>query len=191
MMRTIDFSRWEVRKFGIKVAGSSEYKSADCVGTLSDEYETKRVEKKCRGVVKKVKIKPIAGTLNLTMHIPYDIYCSMFDMVRDDLIEGVQGYGTNNIHQDFACVAEMYNEDEEMMLVAYPKCVSAVGPNTNIENGAEEIAEVELEISLMPDENEMLRYECLPGELETDAQTIASQWMTAFTPDLVAKNIDV
>ena len=188
-MRELDFSKWELRKFAMKTANMDTYKSADCVGALEEEFETKRVEKKCRGVVTKVKIKPIGGTLNLTMHIPYDIYCDMFDMVRDDLIEGVQGYGTDNIHQDFSCVGELYNEDNEMMLVAYPKCVSATGPNTNVENGAEEIPEVELEISLMPDENGYLRYEALPDEISGNT-AIASQWMTAFTPDLVAKATD-
>lgn len=182
-MRTIDFSKWECRKLGIKTAKASAFKNADCVATIEEEFETKRVEKKCRGVVTKVKIKPIAGTLNLALHMPYDIYCEMFDMIRDDLIEGVQGYGVDNIHQDFAIVAEMYNEDDEMMLLAYPKCVSASGPNTNVENGAEEIPEIELEISLMPDENGYLRYE----SLEEDNAAIATQWMTNFTPELVAK----
>lgn len=186
-MREIDFSRWELRKLAIKMKGTEAYKSADCVGKLEDEYEIKRIVKKCRGVEKKVKHKPVSGTLKLTMHIPYDIYCDMFDMVRDDLIEGVQGYGMNNIHKDFSAVGEMYNEDDEMMLVAYPVCASAVGPNTVVENGAEEIAEVELEISLMPDDNGYFRYESLPDDLETGNATIANQWMTAFTPELVAK----
>ncbi len=185
-MREIDFSKWEVRKLAIKLAKGTEYKRADCVGSLEDEYEIKRVVKKCRGVEKKVKQKPIAGTLNLSLHIPYDIYCGMFDMERDDLVAGVQGYGMNNIHQDFSIVCEMYNEDDEMMLVAYPQCVSATGPVTVIENGGEEIAETELEIALMPDENEYFRYEALPEDIVGN-ETIASTWMTNFTPDLVAK----
>lgn len=186
-MRTIDYTKWEVRKFGVKMKNGTAFKSADCVGTLSDEYEIKRVVKRCRGVETKVKHKPIAGTLNVALHIPYDIYCDMFSMVRDDLIEGVQGYGMNNIHTDFCAVAEMYNEDDEMMLVAYPNCVGATGPNTNVENGADEIAEVELEISLMPDENGYFRYEALPDDLASGNAAIATQWMTAFTPELVAK----
>lgn len=186
-MRELDFSKWELRRFAIKTAKMEAYKAADCVGTLEEEFETKRVEKKCRGVVTKVKIKPIGGTLNLNMHIPYDIYSDMFDMVRDNLVEGVQGYGVDNIHQDFSCVGELYNEDNEMMLVAYPKCVSATGPNTSVENGAEEIPEYELEISLMPDENGYLRYEALSDDLTEASASIAEQWMTNFTPDLVAK----
>ena len=187
-MREIDFSKWEVRKLAIKMKDAAAYKSADCVGKLEDEYELKRVVKKCRGVEKKVKHKPVKGTLTLSLHIPYDIYVDMFDMERDDLIEGVQGYGMDNIHQDFSVVAEMYNEDDEMMLVAYPNCVSATGPDTSVENGAEEIAEVELEISLMPDENGYFRYESMPDDLGTGNTTIASTWMTNFTPELVAKS---
>lgn len=186
-MREVDFSKWEVRKLAIKMKGADAYKSADCVGKLEDEYELKRVVKKCRGVEKKVKLKPIKGTLNLSLHIPYDLYVGMFDMERDDLIDGVQGYGMDNIHQEFSAVAEMYNEDDEMMLVAYPNCTSASGPNTVVENGAEEIAEAELEIDLMPDENGYFRYEALPEDI-TGNSSIASQWMTAFTPELVAKS---
>lgn len=190
-MREIDFSRWELRKFAIKMKGSEAFKGADCVGKIEDEYEIKRIVKKCRGVDKKVRHKPISGTLKLTMHIPYDIYCAMFDMERDDLVEGVQGYGVNNIHRDFAAVGELYNEDDEMMLVAYPNCASAVGPNTVVENGVEEIAEVELEISLMPDDNGYFRYESLEDDLTEGNASIASQWMTAFTPELVAKTPSV
>lgn len=186
-MREIDFTKWEIRKFAIKMKKAAAFKSADCVGKLEDEYELKRVVKKCRGVETKVKLKPIKGKVNIALHIPYDIYVEMFDMERDDLMEGVQGYGMNNIHQDFCAVAEMYNEDDEMMLVAYPNCVSATGPNSSVENGAEEIAEVELEVDLMPDENGYFRYESLPDDLPEGNSTIATQWMTAFTPDLVAK----
>lgn len=185
-MRAIDFSKWELRKLAIKLKGATEYKHADCVGTLEEEFEMKTVTKSCRGVVKKSKTKPIGGTLNLSLHIPYDLYCGMFDMERDDLIEGVQGYGINNVHQEFSAVGELYNEDDEMMLVAYPNCVNAAGPNTNVENGSEEVAEVELEITLTPDENGYLRYEALPDEL-TD-QTVKTKWMTEFAPELVAKS---
>lgn len=186
-MRSTDFSRWELRKFSIKVAGDdTTFKSADCVGSIEEEFETKRVEKKCRGVVTKVKIKPISGTLNVNMHIPYDVYCEMYDMVRTDLKTGVQGYGVDNIHKEFCAVGELYNEDDEKMFVAYPKCVIASGANVSVENGAEEIPEVELEVSLMPDENGYLRYEALATELTSDSATIATKWMTEFAPTLVA-----
>lgn len=185
-MRSIDFSKWELRKLAIKMKGATEFKHADCVGSMEEEFELKTVTKSCRGVVKKSKTKPIGGTVTLSLHIPYDIYCAMFDMVREDLKEGVQGYGTNNVHQEFCAVAEMYNEENELMLVAYPNCVNASGPKTSIENGAEEIAEVELEITIMPDEHDYLRYECLPEDLPEGNESIASTWMTAFTPELVS-----
>lgn len=187
-MREIDFSKWELRKFAIKMKDAEAFKHADCVGTLEEEFEMKAVTKSCRGVVVKTRIKPIGGTLNMSMRVPYDVYCDMFDMNgRADLVEGVQGYGINNVHKEFCAVGELYNEDEEMLLVAYPNCVNAAGPNTNVENGAEEIAEVELEISIMPDENGYLRYEALPTDLTSTNATIATKWMTEFTPDLVGK----
>ena len=189
-MREIDFSKWELRKFAIKMKNAEAYKHADCVGTLEEEFEMKTVTKSCRGVVVKKRIKPIGGTLNMSLRVPYDVYCDMFDMNnRADLVEGVQGYGINNVHQEFSAVGELYNEDDEMLLVAYPNCVNAAGPNTNVENGAEEIAEVELEISIMPDENGYLRYEALPTDLTSGNASIATQWMTNFTPELVEKAV--
>lgn len=189
-MREIDFSKWEIRKFAVKMKDAAAFKHADCVGTMEEEFEMKVTTKSCRGVVKKRTIRATGGTVNMTLHIPYDVYCDMFDMTaRADLATGVQGYGINNVHKEFTAVGELYNEDDEMLLVAYPNCVNAAGPNTNIENGAEEVAEVELEISIMPDENGYLRYEALPEDLTDTSAAIATKWMTDFTPELVSKAV--
>ena len=185
-MYTSVFSKFELRKMGIKVTGDEAYTAADCVGTLEEELDVKVITKMCRGVeVKKRPRGAGTGTITLSAHIPYALYCKMFDMERDDLIQGVQGYGQNNFHQEFAIVAEVYDEDDKKLLLAYPRCVIATGPNTNIENGAEEVAEVEIEISVMPDENSYCRYECIVADLEGTSASVANTWMTAFTPELV------
>lgn len=186
-MRTTEYSKYEVRKMGVKIAGETEYKSADCIGTMEEELDVIVLSKKCRGVeVKKRPRGAGTGTLTVSLHMPYDIYCSMFDMTREDLIKGVQGYGSLNFHKEFAITMDVYNEDDEELLLAYPRCICAVGPNTNIENGAEEVAEIEMEISVMPDENSYCRYECMPDDLEEENAEVATNWMTGFTPELVA-----
>ena len=182
--RTTEYSKFEARELGLKVSGDESYTHADCVGKLEDELDVIVVTKKCRGVEQTVRPRGAGtGTTNYSGHFPYVLYAKIFDMIRDDLKSGVQGYGRNNFHKEFAMVARVFNEDDEEMLLAYPRCVIAVGPNTTIENGAEEVAEIELEIKLMPDTNGYCRYEALVDELEDS--TVASTWMTAFTPELV------
>lgn len=184
------FSKYELRKMGVKISGSSgspAYKSADCVGTFEEELDVKVVTKMCRGV--QVKTRPRGagtGTATISAHIPYDIYCAMFDMDgRDDLKEGVQGYGSGNFHKEFSIVADVYDEDDNELLLAYPRCIVQTGPNTSIENGAEEVAEIEVEVSLMPDEYGYCRYEAVVSALASGSTITAANWLSSFTPEMV------
>lgn len=191
------FSKYELRKMGVKMKGATgtpAYKSADCVGTFEEELDVKVVSKKCRGV--QVKTRPRGagtGTITISAHIPYDIYCAMFDMDgRADLVDGVQGYGTKNFHKEFSIVADVYDEDDNELLLAYPRCIIQTGPNTNIENGAEEVAEIEVEVSVMPDDNGYCRYECVVDDLGsiTESSTVTpTKWMNNFTPEMVKKSV--
>ena len=70
---------------------------------------------------------------------------------------------------------------------AYPNCIMQSGVARSIENGAEEVAEIEMEVSVMPDEEGFGLYEALESEL-TD-ETAKTTWMTAFTPELVKKSV--
>lgn len=194
------FSKYELRKMGVKMksttaqTGQSAYKSADCVGTFEEELDVKVVSKKCRGV--QVKTRPRGagtGTITISAHIPYDIYCAMFDMDgRSDLVDGVQGYGSNNFHKEFSIVADVYDEDDNELLLAYPRCIIQTGPNTNIENGAEEVAEIEVEVSVMPDDYGYCRYESVVSALgdQTGENAITPEkWLSGFTPDMVKKSV--
>lgn len=189
------FSKYELRKMGVKISGSTgtpTYKSADCVGTFEEELDVKVVTKMCRGV--QVKTRPRGagtGTVTVSAHIPYDIYCAMFDMDgRDDLVEGVQGYGSSNFHKEFSIVADVYDEDDNELLLAYPRCIIQTGPNTNIENGAEEVAEIEVEISLMPDDNGYCRYEAVVSALASGSSIKPETWLSSFTPEMVHKDVE-
>lgn len=178
------FSEYELRKMGIKFKTAEAYLSADCVGSCEEELESKVITKKCRGNVVKTTVKGTgSGTLTISMHMPYEIYTQAYGMNLDTLIEGVKAYGQNSRHEAFAIVQDVFDEDGVEKFKAYPNCIIQTGVSRKIENGAEEVAEIELEVSIMPDEYGNGVYEALASEL-TD-ETAKTTWMTAFTPDMV------
>lgn len=176
-------SEFELDQIGIKFADSENYQTMECIGSLEEEMTVKTVTKSCRGVVKKKRSKGTGeGTLKLTAHIPYAIYNEAFGMVLDSLKEGVVAYGQNSIHKVFSLVGHVIDEDNNEKLKAYPNCTITTGVVRKIENGAEEVAELEWEIGVMPDEYGNGMYEAL---VESVDETISESWMIAFTPELV------
>lgn len=180
------FSEYEIREMGIKFKSADAYQTASCVGSCEEEMEAKVVTKKCRGVTQKTTVKGTgAGTLNLSMHMPYEIYKQAYGMELDTLIEGVSAYGRNSVHEAFAITQHVFDEDGVEKFKAYPNCIIMTGAANKTENGAEEVAELELEVSVMPDEYGNGVYEALASEL-TD-ETLKTEWMTAFEPSLAQK----
>lgn len=177
------FSDFELDQMGLKIAGAEAYESVNCVGSCEEEMESKTVTKSCRGVVvKKISKGTGNGTLKITAHIPWAVYTKVYGMNLETLIEGVKAYGRNSRHAAFSIVMHITDEDGAAKLKAYPNCVLETGVTRKIENGAEEVAELELEISVMPDEYGNGMYEALESEL-TD-EDMKETWMTAFTPEL-------
>lgn len=178
------FSEYELREMGVKFASSEEYVTASCVGSCEEEMEAKVVSKMCRGVVFKETVKGTGkGTLTISMHCPWEVYTQMYGMNLDTLIEGVKAYGSNSRHEAFAIVQHVFDEDNVEKFKAYPNCIMKSGVARKIENGAEEVAEIEMEISVMPDEFGNGVYEAIATELKDE--TIKTKWMTGFEPSLV------
>ena len=178
------FSEFELKEMAIKTEGSSAFVNANCVGSCEEELDTKVVSKSCRGVVVKKKVKGAGtGKLSLSMHIPWEIYTDVYGMNLDTLIDGVKAYGTNSVHKTFAMTQHVFDEDGAEKFKAYPNCVIETGVSRKIANGAEDVAEIELEVSLMPDDYGNCVYEALAEEL-TDT-TAKTKWMTAFEPSMV------
>jgi hypothetical protein len=178
------FSDFELDQMGLKFKDGEKYESVNCVGSCEEEMETKTVTKSCRGVVvKSIARGTGAGTLKISAHIPWAVYTKAYGMELDSLIEGVKAYGRNSTHAAFGLVMHIKDEDGVEKLKAYPNCVMSTGVTRKIENGAEEVAELEVEISVMPDEYGNGMYEALVDEL-TD-ETVKDTWLTAFTPELV------
>ena len=181
------FSEYELSELAVKFNDAEEdtFTHADCVGAWEDEAETLTVTKNCRGkVAKKRTTGTGSGTVTWTGHIPESIKAKMFDMVRDDLVAGVQGYGSDNRHREFTCVGKYTDEDGKVKYFAYPKMVANTY-NSTTENGSEEVAEREVELSYMPDENGYGKYEVLEADLGTDTNQLKTKWMTAWTSSLM------
>lgn len=178
------FSEYEIREMSIKFAGSAAFEPANCVGSSEEEMEAKVITKSCRGNVVKKKVRGTgSGTLTLSLHMPYALYTQAYGMGLKTLVEGVKAYGQNSVHESFAIVQHVYDEDGVEMYKAYPNCVIESGKTAKTENGAEEVAEIELEVSVMPDEFGNGVYQALAEELTDD--TIKTKWMTAFEPSMV------
>jgi hypothetical protein len=177
-------SEYELDLLGIKFAGTEGYQNIKCIGSCEEEMESKVISKSCRGVVVKEIVKGTGkGTLKITAHINWAIYTEFYGMSLDSLIEGVKAYGQNSVHKTFSATAHVTDEDGAEKYKAYPNCIVKTGVVRKIENGAEEVAQLELEISVNPDEFGNGLYEATADELADE--TVKTKWMTAFTPELV------
>lgn len=178
------FSEYLVKKTSIKFSGESEFTSMDCVGTNEEELNTKVITKKCRGVVAKTRVIPTGdGTLKLSLHVPYDIFCKAWNLSNADLKQGVYKYGQDSRHPEFTLVQLVEDEDGNQKYKAYPRCIIQTGITRKVENGAEEVALSDIEISIMPDENGQALYEGLAENMTTELQ---NAWLTSFSVDLVS-----
>lgn len=177
------YSYFECDQLAIKVAGDEAYTRDDCIGSLSVERETKTVTKSCRGVVKKRKTKPTGnGTITLKMHIKLALYRKMNAMTNTGLQPGVYAFDNTSSMPEFSLVGRVKDEDDNVLYLGYPRCKIEEINSLEIENGAEEVAEVEMKISYMPDEYNKGEYQALEAELTGD-ELNADNWMTEFDSD--------
>ena len=183
------FSEYEIKNSSIKLVGSENFVKLGCVGAASEELVVVVVQKKCEGqVAKSVSKGATNGTLNLTLHMRHDLYVEAFGMIQEGLKDGVYAYGKNSRHKEFCFVAEVFDEDGNSKLIAYPRCVMASAPKGTITNGAEEVAEIEIDINLFADEDGNVKYEAIVSEMEdAEGENIVNTWLTAFSTELVKK----
>lgn len=179
-------SEFEIKDSAMKFlkGENTAFKRIGCVGTFDETMNSKTVTKKCEGVVKKTRTRGDGtGELVLSLHMDYALFVETYGMMLDTLKEGVYAYGQNSRHKEFTFVARVLDEDANEKLKAYPNCMITSGIVRKIENGAEEVAEGELTIAVMPDDYGNGMYEAPVDEI-TD-ETVKTTWLTAFTPDLV------
>ena len=178
------YSPYEVDQFAIKVAGDDGYTRDDCVGTMTVERETKTVTKSCRGVTVKRKTRPTGnGTVTVSMHIRRDLYRRINGMTNEGLQPGVYAFDNTVSMPEVSIAARIKDEDDNILYMGCPRAKVEEINTLNIENGAEEVAEIEMKLSYMPDSYGKGEYEALADELTGDVLN-PSNWMTNFSSEL-------
>lgn len=177
------YSYFEADQLAIKVAGEDSYTRDDCVGSIEVERETKTVIKKCRGVTKKRKTKPTGnGTLTLKMHVKLNLYRKLHAMTNEGLQPGVYAFNNTKAMPEASVTVRVKDEDDNIMFLGYPRCKVEEINKLSIENGAEEVAELEMKLSYMPDDFNQGEYQALEAELTGDVLT-PENWMTSFSSE--------
>lgn len=177
------YSYYECDQMAIKVAGEEQFTRDDCIGSFNVERETKTVTKSCRGVIKKRKTKPTGnGTIELKMHIKLSLYRKMNAMTNEGLQPGVYAFDNTESMPEMVVTARVKDEDDNIMFLGYPRCKVEEINKLEIENGAEEVAEVEMKLSYMPDDYNKGEYQALADELTGKVLT-EQNWMTDFSSE--------
>ena len=183
---TIDtFDAVEIKNASLLFKGESVTSPFGCIGKLDAETEIKTISKICGGVTKKKKAKPTLLTVKISGHMELKVARKIFGLKNEGLIDNVYSYGIESVGEDFSFVAEEYDTFEDNnRLIAFPNCSAATGFVKSIENGADELAEFEVEITALPDAYGEFYYEGI--NLTADVQT---KWLTKFDPAELQKTV--
>lgn len=178
------YSFYDITKSYIKFTESVNSYSIDCMGSLSIKPNTKTLTKKCGNRVIKKVVKgdgTAAGTLKIYM--TRKMYCDIFGLNISGLVTGVKAYGTESTHGHFSFTAIATDEDGKKCFIALPDAVITSAPNIDVENGKEEIEEIELTLESFSDDRGLCLYEAMADEV---LPTITEdKWLKSFTPDMV------
>ena len=125
-----------------------------CVGAISGETETQTKVLKCAGVQIGEKSKNLHMNLTFRGHMSVEAYRALFGMVADDVVTTKYAYGANSKNASGALKVianEFYGLKEKT--VDFGNVAITSGYAFNYENGAEEVAEVEVTMKAMADVN--------------------------------------
>lgn len=180
------FSEFEVKESTVKFEGEAETAmSLGCVGSLEETLNTKTITKKCEGVTQKTVVKPTGdGEIKFTLHMRWEAFKNMFGLISDGYAAGVYAYGTDGVHKHFCYTAKVKDENGNVKLKAYPNCVATTGIQNKIENGAEEVSEIEVTASVLADSYGNCMYQCFASDV---TEEIANNWLQNFDHDLIVE----
>lgn len=178
------FSDFEVDRLGFKIGEAEAYREIECVGSIEEEMEARVITKKCRGIVRKTRTKGTGrGKLKISAHLPWEVFVNAHGMVLPSLKEGIYAYGENSVHPTISVTAHVTDEDGVEKLKAYPNGMITTGITRKIENGGTEVAEMNLEIDISPDEFGNGVYETILSG-DSSIGISVEDWMTTFEPDM-------
>lgn len=157
-----------------------------CTGSLTVETEIKEVVKTCEGTPSKTWPKPVKMSGTFVGHVPVEVARRAFGLKTDDLVKGVYAYGENSIGGSGIFTWETLNIDEtEKKFLAFPNGSFAGGLKISIENGGDEIAQVEMPINFMKDKNREFYYEAFESDLGDE--NVKEKWLKEFNLELIEK----
>jgi hypothetical protein len=185
-----EFDSTRVTNLGIKFKGESQGNVFGCLGEIEGETELLTLVKKCEGVTTKSKSTPQKMNLTLNAHVKLAPYRKLFGLSNTGLKPGVYAYGSDSESLPFVLTADAIDEFENLTKkMAWPNCSSDTGLLLHVENGQDEVAELELKFSAMVDDFKKCYYEALVDELQDPS--IATQWSESFGYDLVAQGATI
>lgn len=178
-----EYSEFEIKDFAIKFPEDEKHTICGAVGSCEETLNVKTVTKKYKGIEGKTRTKGTGtGELKLSIHMGYETFCKAYGMNNDDFIDGVHVYGQSSTHPTFSVTEKVEDEDGVLKYKAYPNCTIKEGISRKVENGGEDVAEIEMTLSVMPDEYGNGMYEAICSDI---AEDVAGKWMSDFTPVLV------
>lgn len=182
-----EYDQYEVTNGAIKWSDSESATPAvplGCTGSLEVETELKAVIKKCEGM--EVKNVPIPQKMTGTFigHMPVDILRKAYGLRTEGLKKGVWSYGMRSRAGRGIFTWDVFNlEGDQRKMIAFPNGQIGAGFKFKIENGGDEIAEVEMPINFLKDDNKEFYYEAFESEVEDE--DIATKWNKNFGLDLI------
>lgn len=159
-----------------------------CIGSVEGETEIKKIIKICEGVETNKISKPIKMNLTLSGHIQVNILRDIFGLQNTTLKAGVYSYNVKSLPKEFTFTADVVDEfGDQTKLIAFPRVKATSGLKITISNNEDELAEIELELTVYPDSADNFYYEAIISELAD--QTLANTWHTTFNYDLVKETV--
>ena len=177
------FSEFEVKETSIRVGSEEASELIGCVGESEETLDTRVIIKKCEGRIKKRKVRGAGtGKLRLSLHMKYSLFVKTLGMYFEEAKPGVYSYGEASKHEEFCITQKVLDEEGNLKYKAYPRAIIEEGITRKVKNGEEEVAEIALNISLLPDEKYgQCVYEAIASILE-DAD-LKEQWMSNFNAE--------
>lgn len=178
-----------VRWLKEQAEGADKYEKGiglGCTGSLNTETEIKVVTKTCEGNPVKEWPVPQKMTATFVGHMPVPIVRKAFGLTNKDLKPGVFSYGVDSRGGGGVFTWKTLNIEETITkFLAFPNGSFVGGLKLTLENGLDEIAQVEMTLTFMKDDNRQFYYEAFDEELEDE--DVKNKWMQEFTPELVKK----
>lgn len=155
-----------------------------CTGKIEGESTTQEVNKYCEGAVVKTRTFIEYIEVVVTGHFSVSHLRDVYGLKTDDLKEGVWALSDKAAPKAGAYTWAIMDMDEtNKKLIAFPNMALTSGFTFSIENGQEEIAEVELTFKAMKDSKGNFYYEAIAADITEP--TLVKDWAEKFTPDLV------